>query len=100
MKLTEYLRKIQGLPLIKRKVIFWIIIIISGLSFLFIWCLGIKQSLESLKREKPMEQIKFPNVNQEIKKLPQFPIDETKKEVGDEINKELENLPKENEPSE
>jgi len=78
MRITEYLKRIQNLPLLKKKVIFWIIIIILGLILLFLWIINIRQTIKAYPKEKFLEQIKPPKIGEELEKLPKFEIPEEK----------------------
>jgi len=91
MKFRENLKKIQDLPLAKRKFIFWLIIIILGLILFTLWAIGIKNSIKNFPKEKISEEINFPELEEKIKSLPKTEIS---KSVIEEDLKKLEEIKK------
>ncbi len=72
MKIGEYLRRIQDLPLIKRKIIFWSLIIILGLILCSLYVLNIRYRIKNFPIEKSLEKLKFPDFKKEMEKMPKF----------------------------
>ena len=70
MKIGEYLRRIQNLSLMKRKVIFWAIIIILGLILCIFWIRSIQQTIKASPKGKFFEEIKLPELKEKIENLP------------------------------
>lgn len=100
MRLGEYLKEIQNLPLIKRKVIFWIVITIFGLILFAFYVINIQQKIEAFPTEKSLEELKLPELKEGLEKLPKLDIDrETKELKGDigEIERLIEETKKEEE---
>jgi uncharacterized membrane protein len=91
MKIVENLKKIQNLPLIKRKIIFWTIIIIFGLVLFTAYVLNIKHKIETFPLQKSLEELKIPQLKEEFKKLPKFEIEKPFGEIKGEV-KEIEKL--------
>lgn len=70
MRFSEYLKRIQNLPLIKRKIIFWAIIIILGVILAVLWIRNIQQTIKSSPKEKLFEEIKLPQLKEKLESLP------------------------------
>jgi len=91
MGISENFKKIRDLPLIKRKIIFWAIIIIFGLILFALYLLNIKQKIKTFPLRKSLEELKLPQLKEEIKNLPKFEIEGPKEEIKENI-KEIERL--------
>jgi len=78
MRIGENLKRIQNLPLVKRKIIFWLVMIILGLIFIFLWIWNIRKTIKAYPKEKFLENVKFPKIEEELKKLPKIEIPKTK----------------------
>lgn len=74
MRLSEYPKRIQNLSLIKRKIIFWVILIILGLVFFTLYIINIKQRIKTFPKERALEEIKLPKLQEELENLPKFEI--------------------------
>jgi uncharacterized membrane protein len=96
MRVSENLKKIQNLPLIKRKIIFWAIIIIFGLILFATYILNIKHKIETFPFQKSLEELKLPRLKEEFKKLPEFEIEKPVGEIKGDV-KEIERLIEETE---
>jgi len=97
MNFGEYLKRIQNLPLIKRKIFFWATIIILGLVLFTFYIINIKRKIETFPLEKSLEELGLPELQEEIEKLPPFEIEkEVEKIKGDigEIEKLIEEAEK------
>jgi len=68
--LTRYLKRIQGLPLVKRKIILWVIIIILGLILCFFWIRNIQYKIRSFSKEKFFEEMGLPKLKEGWENLP------------------------------
>jgi len=95
MKIGEYLRRIQNLPLIKRKIIFWSIIIILGLILCSLYVLNIRYRIKNFPIEKSLEELKFPDLKKEVEKMPKFETGGGMEELKNDI-KEAEKMIEEN----
>ena len=89
----NFLQKLQNLPEFKRKIIFWVIIVIVGLGLLFWWAQTTQMRLKSFKLEKLKEELRLPNFEEELKELQKSETPE----ISEEELKELEESLKENE---
>jgi len=96
MIFIKHVKKIQNLPLIKRKIIFWIVIIIFGLVLFAGYILNIKHKIENFPLQKSLEELKLPQLKEEFKKLPEFEIEKPVGEIKGDA-KEIERLIEETE---
>lgn len=72
MKISELLEKIQNLPESKRKMIFWMIVIIFCFGLLFWWIRTTQTRLKSFKIEKLKEELRLPQFEEELKRLEKY----------------------------
>jgi len=70
METPQFLKRIQGLPLRKRKLIFWITISISVAIMLFFWVRNIQNVIKDLKGKDISEEINLPEIQTELEKGP------------------------------
>jgi len=94
MEFSKYLKRVQNLSLIKRKIIFWAIIIFFGLILFVFWVRNIKQKINIFSKEKISEEINFPELEEKIKSLPKLEIPKT--EIEEDLKK-LEEIKKNSE---
>jgi len=87
----NFLRKLQNLPELKRKIIFWLVIIFISLGLLFLWTQITQMRLKSFKIEKLKEELKIPQFEEELRGLQKFETPE----ISEEELKELEEALKE-----
>jgi len=93
----NFLQKLQNLPERKRKIIFWLIVIIIGIFLFFGWVKSLETKIKSFKTEKIKEELKIPKLEEELKGLQKFEMIGTSQEEL----KKLEELLKESlKPSE
>lgn len=85
MKLSKYLKRIQNLPLIKKKFIFWVIIVIFGLILFTFYIINVQYKIKTFPIEESLKELKLPEFKKEMEKLP-------KSEVEGEIKKLKENI--------
>lgn len=57
LKIKEFIKKLQGLPLSQRKLILLVIVIILGIVLLFFWVGSIKSGLSELKVPEVPDQV-------------------------------------------
>ena len=91
MRFNEHLKIIQNLPLIKRKIIFWSVIIIFGLILFTFYIINIQQKIKAFPIEKSLEELKLPKLREELEKLPKFELEKEIKEMKEDIG-EIEKL--------
>ena len=91
MRPSEYLKKIQNLPLIRRKIIFWSIIIIFGLILFAFYIINIQHKIKTFPTEKSLKELKLPEFKEELKKLPKSEAEGQIKELKEDIG-EIERL--------
>jgi|GEM_PF-5439460 len=78
-KKRKILEKIQKSPLILRKVILLVIIIIIGIFMVFIWSKIFLKTFENLSRKELFEGIEVPSIKEKLKEsmpeivIPQIP---------------------------
>jgi len=100
MSFSKCLKRIQNLPLIKRKIIFWVIIVIFGLILFTFYIINIQHRIKTFPREKFLEELKLPELKEELKKLPKFEeegeIKKLKENIG-EIERLIEKAEKQKE---
>ncbi|MBI4101648.1 MAG: hypothetical protein HY443_01640 [Candidatus Nealsonbacteria bacterium] len=68
----SFLKKIQGLPEGKRKIILWAAIVVIGGIFLFFYVQNIQQKLKGLDIKEAADQLKIPEFKEELSKLPKI----------------------------
>jgi hypothetical protein len=76
----NFLNKIQNLPEEKRKTIFWLIVIIIGISLLIWWAKNLEMRIKGFESEKIKEELQLPKLEEELKNMPEFEIPEIPKE--------------------
>jgi len=76
----EFFKKIQNLPEGKRKVIFWLVVIIIGISLFLGWVKSLEMKIKSFRTEKIKEELKMPQLEEELKELQKPEIPETSQE--------------------
>ena len=83
------LKRIQNLPERKRKIIFWLILIVVGLGLGFFWIKNFQKALKGFQKEEFIKELKLPKFEEEeLKSLPQIEIPE----MGEELKKLEEKL--------
>ena len=90
----EFFKKIQNLPEEKRKVIFWLAVIIIGISLFLGWVKSLEMKIKSFRTEKIKEELQLPKLEEELKSLPKFEVPE----ISEEELKKLEEILKETQP--
>lgn len=90
----KFIERMQSLPEEKRKTIFWLIVIIVGISLLIWWAKNLETRIKSFKSEKIKEELQLPKLEEELKSLPKFEMPE----ISDEELKKFEEILKETQP--
>ena len=93
-KPKSYLDYVRGLPEKKRKVIFWLAVIIIGISLFLGWVKSLEMKIKSFRTEKIKEELQLPKLEEELKSLPKFEVPE----ISEEELKKLEEILKETQP--
>jgi len=93
-KPKSYLDYVRGLPEEKRKVIFWLAVIIIGISLFLGWVKSLEMKIKSFRTEKIKEELQLPKLEEELKSLPKFEVSE----ISEEELKKLEEILKETQP--
>lgn len=70
----NFLKKIQNQPEGTRKIFLWIIIIILGFAFLFVWVQGLRQRLKGAQGQSVWEELRPPQFEEKVKNLPKIEI--------------------------
>lgn len=76
----EFIKKIQNLPEEKRKVIFWLAVIIIGISLFLGWVKSLEIKIKSFRTEKIKEELKIPQLEEELKGLQKLEMPEADQE--------------------
>lgn len=66
------LKKIQGLPEEKRKIILWAAIVVIGGLLLFFYIRNVQQKLAEFNIKEAEGQLKIPDFKEELSKLPKI----------------------------
>jgi len=88
------LNKIQNLPLRTRKIILWIIVIITGSILLFLWLGNIKKAIREFERgekENFIESMNLPSLEKNIEESgadKEFGIDEKFKQLEEQLKQQ------------
>jgi len=82
MEFDKYLKRIQDLPLIKRKIIFWTVIIVFGIIMLSLYVINIRYRIKTFPIEKSLQELKLPDIKKEAEK---FDTEEKVKEIKENI---------------
>lgn len=96
MSFSEYLKRVQNLPLVKRKIIFWVIITIFGLILFTLYIINLQYKIKTFPIEKSLKELKLPEFKKEIEKLPKTEVEEEVKKLKGNIE-EIERLIEETE---
>lgn len=76
----KFIERIQNLPEEKRKVIFWLAVIIIGISLFLGWVKSLEMKIKSFRTEKIKEELKIPRLEEELKGLQKLEMPETNQE--------------------
>ncbi len=76
----KFIERIQNLPEEKRKTIFWLIVIIVGISLLIWWAKNLQMQIKSFQSEKIKEELQLPKLEEGFKSLPKFEMPEISEE--------------------
>jgi len=87
----KFLEKLQNLSERKRKIILWSAVIIIGISLFTFYFKNVQQRLKSLRGEEIKEQLKIPELQEELRGLPEIEMPE----ISEEELKKLEEMIKE-----
>ena len=62
LKIKENIRKLQGLPLSKKKIILWTIVAIIGLTWIYFWFQNAKEKIKQIDTQGFVEQLNLPSM--------------------------------------
>lgn len=99
----EILRKVQKLPEGKRKIIFWLLLIIIGVGLVSFFIRNTQKRFENFEGGDLKEDLQLPKLEEELDNLPELPnfeMPELIPKEDEEKLKELEELIKEAEEQE
>jgi len=82
MTIKEFIKRLQNLPEKKRKIIFWSVIIIIGLSLFILYIKTVNQRIKNFSGEKFIQELKTPPLKEEFKSIPNFQMKENIEELG------------------
>jgi uncharacterized protein HemX len=68
--MKEFIKKIQGLPEKKRKIILWAIILVLGICLSIFYVKNVSKSIKNFQKEELIEGLNIPSLKEEIEKLP------------------------------
>ncbi len=64
--LQSILKKIQGLPLSQKRIIFWALLVISGVVFLWLWLISTEHRLSQINTKQINSDLHLPEIKNEI----------------------------------
>lgn len=68
--MKDFIKKIQGLPEKKRKIILWLIISVLGITLFIFYVKNISQRIKSFQERNIIEELKIPSLKEEIESIP------------------------------
>lgn len=86
------LDKIRNLPEARRKIIFWLILIIIGLGLAFVYFINIRNNIRNFKSVNLKEGFKIPNFGEELKDYPKPEIPKLNEEDVKQMEEDLKKL--------
>lgn len=92
----KFLEKLQGLPESQRKIILWSVVILIGIILFSFYFKNVKERLRSLRVGEIKEQLKIPQLQEELKglpkiEMPKFEIPEISEEELKKLEEKLKN---------
>ena len=76
MEVPKFLKKTRELPLKKRRIIFWVIILICGVILFFLWVWHVQNIIKDFSAEGFLEEINLPELQKELEKGPSTNIED------------------------
>ena len=70
----DILNKLQGLPEKRKKIILWAIMIVVAIFLLKFYVQNIQRGIKSIDGEKIKEELRIPELEQDLRELPKFEI--------------------------
>lgn len=64
--LQDILKKIQGLPLSQKRIIFWALLVISGAALLWLWLVSTEHRLSQINTKQINNDLHLPEIKNEI----------------------------------
>lgn len=88
MEVSKFLKRVRNLPLKTRKIILWTIVLISGSILFFFWVKNVRKTVEDFQSEQFFEEIRLPELQEELEKLPKLETEETIEELEESVKEE------------
>lgn len=85
--MKDFIKKIQGLPERKRKIILWATILVLGICLSVFYVKNIGRSIKNFQKEKLIKEFKMPSLKEEIENIPKPEMPKT--EELEEMIKEI-----------
>jgi len=82
MEFSKHLKRVQDLPLIKRKIIFWAVIIVFGLIMFSLYIIDIHHKIKTFSIKQSLQELKLPEIKKEVEK---FDLEGKAKEIKENI---------------
>jgi len=64
---VDIIQKIQKLPESRKKILLWLIVVVLGLTLLFLWSKKVQHKIGSFEAEEVKEELNLPNLE-----MPEF----------------------------
>ncbi|MBZ9572067.1 hypothetical protein KJA15_01925 [Patescibacteria group bacterium] len=91
--MSDFLKRIQGLPLIKRKIILWSIVVILGLILGTLWVKSAQKRIRGFQKEEFFEELKLPELEEELEEELKEELEKLpKNEIEEELEKSIEEM--------
>jgi len=74
----KILDKIQGLPDKRKKIIVWVVLIITAVFLFKLYVQNMQEKMKNIEGEKIKQELQIPKLQEELKGLLQFEIPEIK----------------------
>lgn len=69
MKINDFIKKLQNKPEHIRKLILWIIVIITGLILVILWAINVSWSIKKFQEENLYNQLNLPALEEELQDI-------------------------------
>lgn len=74
----KILDKVQGLPDKRKKIIVWVVLIITAVFLFKLYVQNMQEKMKNIEGEKIKQELQIPKLQEELKGLLQFEIPEIK----------------------
>jgi len=93
----KFVKKLQNQPEHIKKVILWTTIIVIGLGLIFWWIINVEKSIKEFQKEKLIEGLNLPRLEEEIKDFPSIEIPKLDEEELKKLEEQIKKLGEEDE---